>query len=127
MKNVKKVKMLTWKTFQKVDLSTKNVFFQYFWDWNEVPYNIYTETRGNVSYISMGFDNGEVEYASCWEITKMGDLYIISYLGDHCEMRAKVSQGYEHLWVFEKGGELLSEIKGEKLRKRLPYWRCFRK
>ena len=119
------------KHFSRVDLSARELFFNFFWD-GEIPNEIYTKIEGDTTYVSLGFGEddpewGACKYASHWGIKRVGNLYIIAYLGNIYGYTTGVQEGYEHLWVFEKGGELLSEIKGEKLRKRLPNRRCFRK
>lgn len=118
------------KHFSCVDLSTRELFFNHFWN-GEIPEEIYTKVEGDITYISFGWGEddpqwGTCKYASHWEVKRIGNLYMISYLGNIWGYTSGVQEGYEHLWVFEKGGELLSEIKGEKLRKRLPDRRCFR-
>lgn len=118
------------KHFSRVDLSARETFFTYFWN-GEIPEEVYTKVEGDITYISFGFGEddpqwGTCKYASHWGIKRVGNLYIIAYLGNIYGYTTGVQKGYEHLWCIEKGGKLISEVKGEKLRDRLPDRRCFR-
>ena len=92
------------KKFSRVDLSTREFFFNFFWD-GEIPEEIYTKIEGDICYISFGLGEddpqwGACKYASHWATKRVGNLYIIAYLGNKIRMQVRSQLRREVLQAF---------------------------